>query len=96
MNVNWHKIIFNENINNFVGELPKCDEKTGEVDVLITYEDYHYKCRNTNKEKLVIDGRKVCSTTFRKSFNDNPNHFLAPISREMIVAWAYLPTPYLD
>lgn len=95
----WHKIQYEDygdDGGKFIGELPQCDPKTGEVEVILTYQEYHFENRNTSNEIMKIDGRKVGIAVFREAYASMPDRFVTHIHPSAIIAWAYPPEPYME
>lgn len=98
MIANWHRIkcIDTEEGKKFEGELPVCDDKTGEAKVIVVCAVGHFKSDFTDEylsedeDEFIIESYEVYNDIYRAAHGDTPAHFVKHLS-DFIVAWDYAP-----
>lgn len=98
MTANWHRIkcIDTDDGKKFEGELPICDDKTGEVKVIVVCPVGHFKSDFTDEylseeeDEFIVESYEVYDDIYRAAHGNTPAHFVKHLS-DSVVAWDYVP-----
>lgn len=98
MTANWHRIkcIDTDDGKKFEGELPICDDKTGEVKVIVVCPVGHFKSDFTDEylseeeDEFIVESYEVYDDIYRAAHGNTPAHFVKHLSNS-VVAWDYVP-----